>query len=68
MAKQRIKCMKIYYSLFKMKTVYFSLFSLHLSQFSKLSKLRNQSQFLSFTPAEAAFVYSVYRIFLFVFD
>ena len=51
-----------------MKTVYFSLFSLHLSQFSKLSKLRNQSQFLSFTPAEAAFVYSVYRIFLFVFD
>lgn len=58
MAEQRMKCMKIYYSLCKMKSVYTSLFNLHL----------NQPQFLSIATTEAAFVYSVCQILLFVFD
>lgn len=58
MAEQRMKCMKVYYSLCRMKSVYASLFSLHL----------DQPWFLSVATKEAAFVYSVCQILLFVFD
>ena len=58
MAEQRMKCMKIYYSLCEMKSVYTSLFNLHL---------KNQPQLLSVTT-ESGFVYNVYQILLFVFD